>query len=154
MFCFKYSCGFIALVYIPLNSVGYGSPYSTCNKTPTASAPSWRIKKMFTPQKMKISAVNVTISAVSDDFVTFTKECAVCFRYARKRLSMTIKPLYEVTNIAARQTGLNSYVIMCEMIHNIDVRTLQIKQMNLFYTWYWQGNDISERLFFITFCNF
>ena len=116
------------------------------------------LRKCSLPKKWrfpwKISAVNVTISAVSNDFVTFTKECAVCFRYTRKRLSMTIKPLYEVTNIAASQTGLNSYLIMCEMIHNIDVRTLQIKQMNLLYTWYWQGNDISERLFFITFCNF
>ena len=35
------------------------------------------------------------------------------------------------------------------MIHNLDVCILPIKQMNLSHMWYWQGNDISEWLFFI-----
>ena len=34
---------------------------------------------------------------------------------------MIIKLLYEVKNIAASQKSLNSYGIMCEMIHNLNI---------------------------------
>ena len=34
---------------------------------------------------------------------------------------MIIKLLYEVKNIAASQKSLNSYVLMCEIIRNLNI---------------------------------
>ena len=119
---------------LPLNSVGCVRTYSSCNLTPIFLAPSWRIEKLFTAEKMMFFVKNVSSKCeqirrklqiwsylLKKYFMENFIFCAVCFRYTCKRKNMMIKLLYEVKDIAASQKSLNSYVIMCEMIHNLNI---------------------------------